>query len=114
RVCLLRSCVKRFEFLQNLGDGPVRLGVPDVDVAERRDVEILLGDLIARDDLGELLIFLPRVEGGRDPRDAGGRDEVLRVSLLHYVAGIDEEEGVTFCTHAFLGNFELWKFRSIE
>ena len=45
------------QFLHNLRDRPILVGRAGVDVAAGRDVVVVLGHLLARDDAAELLLF---------------------------------------------------------
>ena len=52
-----------------------------MDVATGRDVEVVLGNLLATDNAAEPFFFAPRPEGFGDMGDAFLRDVVLRVAF---------------------------------
>src|SRR3990172_1410221 len=61
--------LQRVQFFHNLHDRPILLALARVDVAARRDVVVVLGDLLAGDDARILAHFLPRGEGVGDADD---------------------------------------------
>src|SRR3990170_7842677 len=65
-LCLI---LQRVQFFYNLRDRPILLALARVDVTARRDVVVVLGDLLAGDDARILLHFLPRGEGAGDADD---------------------------------------------
>ena len=63
-----------------------------MDVTAGRDIEIVLGDLIARHDAAEFFFFAPGFESVCDPEDSVIGQIVLRVAFGEFAAGIEQEE----------------------
>jgi hypothetical protein len=63
-----------------------------VDIAARRDVVVIFGDLLDSDDATVLLLLAPSSEGVRDAYDGFIGDKVFGVALGELPAGVEEEE----------------------
>jgi hypothetical protein len=90
-VRLLGLGLDGIEFLRNLRNRPIGLGITCVDVAAGGDVVVVFIKNGVFDDAAEFLLLHPPEEGVGDAVNAFLRDEVLGVAFFESLAGINQE-----------------------
>ena len=86
-ISLARLGFNVIEFFYNIFNWAKFRDVSRMDVATRRDIEIVLFDLRFLNDLTELLFFFPFQKRRRDSLDAVVVNKILRVAFFSLSTG---------------------------